>query len=448
MQEGDLPRQVTIGFTDIGTDYQRGAAVSRRLAGVSRRSAHADLAIVTNDSEAGRRAEIWLQDLWAGRESADSALPPSRLALGLGDVAGLTVNGRRRLFELQEISDTENRVIRGRSIDPEVFNLALSPPRRRTPAVPASIGPVHTLVLDLPALGAEQPPVLSRVAVFADPWPGPMAVWSSSDGLSFSQAGLALAPSVAGQTLEDLPAGPTAHWHLASFRVRLYGGVLNSVSDTALFGGANAAAIQRVDGGWEIVQFANAELVADRTYLLSRLLRGQAGSEWAIGAHLPAGASFVLIDQHLVTIARGQDALERSLQLRVVMAGRDHGDPTALALSATPHATALKPLMPVHLRATRGGSGITVSWIRRTRVDGDTWVGEVPLGEDVEQYAIDILSGSTVVRTLTSTAPSALYGSADELSDFGAPQASLHVRVTQLSATVGRGIAAEAILTP
>jgi GTA TIM-barrel-like domain/Putative phage tail protein len=448
MQEGDLPREVTIGFTDIGTDYQRGAAASRRLAGVSRRSAHADLAIVTNDSEAGRRAEIWLQDLWAGRESADFALPPSRLALGLGDVAGLTVNGRRRLIELQEISDTENRVIRGRSIDPEVFNLALSPPRRRTPAAPASIGPVHTLVLDLPALGAEQPPVLSRLAVFADPWPGPMTVWSSSDGLSFSLAGLALAPSVVGQTLEDLPAGPTARWHLASFRVQLYGGVLNSVSDTALFGGANAAAVQRADGGWEIVQFANAELVADRTYLLSRLLRGQAGSEWAIGAHLPAGASFVLIDQHMVTIARGQDALERSLQLRVVMAGRDHGDPAAMALSATPHATALKPLMPVHLRATRGGSGVTISWIRRTRVDGDTWVGEVPLGEDVEQYAIDILSGSTVVRTLTSATPSALYASSDEVTDFGAPQANLHVRVTQLSATVGRGIAAEAILTP
>jgi hypothetical protein len=105
MQEGDLPREVTIGFTDIGTDYQRGAAASRRLAGVSRRSAHADLAIVTNDSEAGRRAEIWLQDLWAGRESADFALPPAG-ALGLGDVAGLTVNGRRRLIELQGKSAT------------------------------------------------------------------------------------------------------------------------------------------------------------------------------------------------------------------------------------------------------------------------------------------------------------------------------------------------------
>jgi len=184
MQESDLPREVTIGFTDVGADYQRGAAVSRRLVGGSARSAHADLAVVTNNSEAERRAEIWLQDLWAGRESADFTLPPSRLALGLGDVVGLSVNGRRRLIELQEISETENRGMKGRSIDPEVFNLALAPPRRNLPGVPPSIGPVHALVLDLPALGAEQPPVLSRLAVFADPWPGPVTVWSSSDGLS------------------------------------------------------------------------------------------------------------------------------------------------------------------------------------------------------------------------------------------------------------------------
>jgi hypothetical protein len=448
MQESDLPREVTIGFTDIGTDYQRGAAASRRLVGASTRSAHADLAIITNDSEAQQRAEIWLQDLWAGRERADFALPPSRLALGLGDVAGLTVNGRRRLIELQDITDTESRGVGARSIDPEVFNLALAPPRRRTPAIPPSIAPVHALVLDLPALGAEQPPVLSRLAVFADPWPGPVAVWSSSDGLSYSRAGLALAPSIAGQTLDDLPAGPTARWQRASFRVQLYGGALNSVSDSALFAGANAAAVQRADGAWEVIQFANAELVADRTYSLSRLLRGQAGSEWAMSSHLPAGAPFVLLDQHVVTIASGLDALERSLQLRIVMAGRDHGDPTALALAATPQATALKPLMPVHLKAVRNVSGVTFSWIRRTRSDGDTWAGEVPLGEDVEQYALDILSGSNVVRTLTATTASVLYASADEVSDFGAPQASLHVRVTQLSATVGRGFAADATLNP
>ena len=171
--------------------------------------------------------------------------------------------------------------------------------------------------------------MLARLAVFADPWPGPMAVWASSDGASYSRAahGAGAERSI-GETLDDLPAGPTARWHNASFRVQLYGGALSSVSDSALFAGANAAAVQRADGAWEVIQFANAELVGDRTYLLSRLLRGQAGSEWAMGAPLAAGAPFVLLDEHVVTIASGLDALERTLQLRVVAADRDHGDPT------------------------------------------------------------------------------------------------------------------------
>lgn len=447
MQEGDLPREVSIAYTDIGNDYQRAAAASRRLVGGSARTAHADLAMVTNDTEAARRAEIWLQDLWAGRESAAFALPPSRLALALGDVAGLTVNGRRRLIEIQEISDTESRAVTARAIDPEVFDLALSPSRRRAPAVPAPLGPVHALVLDLPSLTSEQPAVLARLAVFADPWPGPVAVWASSDGLSYGRAATTLAPSIAGETLDVLPAGPTARWNNAGVRVRLYGGALASVSDNALFAGANAAAVQRPDGLWEVIQFANAELVGDRTYLLSRLLRGQAGSEWGMAAPLPAGAAFVLLDEHVATIASGLDALERTLQLRVVAAGRDHGDPTALALTATPQATALKPLAPVHVKAARGGGGVTFSWIRRTRTDGDSWVGEVPLGEDGEQYAVDILSGTSVVRTLTATVPTALYAAADEIADFGAAQTNLHVRVMQASATVGRGFAADLTLT-
>ena len=97
----------------------------------------------------------------------------------------------------------------------------------------------------------------------------------------------------------------------------------------------------------------------------------------------------------------------------------------------------------MHLKCSRNGGGVTFTWIRRTRIDGDTWVGEVPLGEDNEKYALDILSGVNVLRTILTTAPLALYTAADEISDFGTPQTSLHVRVTQLSATVGRGFAAE-----
>ncbi len=87
---------------------------------------------------------------------------------------------------------------------------------------------------------------------------------------------------------------------------------------------------------------------------------------------------------------------------------------------------------------------MTLTWIRRTRADGDSWEGEVPLGEDIERYEVDILSGASVLRTLSTTTPSVLYASADELTDFGAAQTSLSVRVAQLSATVGRGFAAQA----
>jgi GTA TIM-barrel-like domain/Putative phage tail protein len=446
-QESDLPREVSIGFTDIGTDYQPAAAASRRLVGLSTRSAHADLAMVTSDAEAERRAEIWLQGLWAGRETAQFALPPSKLALGCMDVVGLTVNGRRWLMEIQSVIDTESRAVTTRSIDPEVFDLALSAPTLRAPTEPPAIGPVHAEVLDLPALDGTLPTVLSRLAIFADPWPGSVALWESGDGLSFSRTGLAAAPTAMGQTLDDLPAGPSARWSQASVRVQLYGGTLASVSDDALFSGANAAAVPCADGAWEVIQFSNVELVGENTYLLSRLLRGQAGSERAIAATLPAGSPFVMLDDNVLSIASGLDALERTLQLRVVAAGRDVGDPTALALTATPQATALMPLTPVHLKAKRDETGVTFTWIRRTRIDGDSWVGEVPLGEDIEEYNVDILSGGTVLRTLVATTPSTLYAAADELVDFGAAQTSLSISVTQLSATVGRGFPAAATLT-
>ncbi len=445
-QESDLPREVSIGYTDLGADYLRAAAASRRLVGHSTRNAHADLAVVSNGAEMVRRAEIWLQDLWAGRESAEFALPPSRLALTPGDVVGVMVNGRRRLVELQQISETEGRAIKARSTDPEVFNLPLARPLHRAPAMPASLGRVHALVLDLPTLTSELPPVLARLAVFANPWPGAEVIWNSADGTSFNRLGLAAAPAIVGQMLDDLPSGPTARWHDVSFRVELFGGALTSVTDVVLFSGVNAAAVQRGDGAWEVIQFANAELTAERTYTLSRLLRGQAGSEWAMGAPLLAGAPFVLLDGNVETVASGLDALGRTLKLRVVAAGRNTADPTALALQATPQATALMPLAPVHLKARRDAGGVTITWIRRTRIDGDTWVGEVPLGEDGEQYAVDILSGGDVVRTLAVTSPSAFYAGADELADFGAAQTSLTVRVAQVSATVGRGFAASGTL--
>lgn len=447
-QETELPREVSFGFTDGAADYRRSAVTSRRLVGGSNRTLRSDFAVVTDDAAATRRADIWLQDLWAGRESVAFSLGMKALALTPGDVVGVTINARRRLFEIGELVDTESRKVTARSIDPEVFSVPLFAPRVKPPVIPPALGPVQALVLDLPSIDSNDPPVLTRLAVFADPWPGSVTVWRSTDGLSFERAATAFAPSIIGETLDPLPAGPTSRWDRGGeVRVQLYGGALASVADARVLDGANAVAVLNAAGDWEILQFANAELVGEKIYKLSRLLRGQAGSNYAIGSPLPAGAPFVLLDDHLIALASGLGALDRAIDLRIVATGRSHDDPSALALTVTPRATALMPLSPVQVSASRKGDGIHVAWIRRTRRDGDNWGVEVPLGEDTEVYTLEILSGVSVVRSIPATAPFALYAGADELADFGAPQTILRGRVMQISSTVGRGHPAEFTLT-
>src|SRR5437763_14312627 len=217
-----------------------------------------------------RRADIWLQDVWAGRERADFALPPSALALTPGDVVTLDAGGRERTLELREIVDTEERRIGARAIDVDVFTVPAEPLRRPPPVVPQPLGPPQVTILELPTLPGEDPPALAHLAVFADPWPGAMTIWRSlDDGASYQPFATVAAPAVMGETLDDLTAGPTSRWDkVATARVKLYGGALASASDARVLSGANAAAVQRPDGAWEILQFANAVLVGDRTYQL------------------------------------------------------------------------------------------------------------------------------------------------------------------------------------
>ena len=68
----------------------------------------------------------------------------------------------------------------------------------------------------------------------------------------------------------------------------------------------------------------------------------------------------------------------------------------------------------------------------------------MPVFEDEESYQIDILSGETVVRTLTASTTSATYSASEQEEDFGAAQSSLAVAVYQMNATIGRGYAGEA----
>ncbi len=200
-------------------------------------------------------------------------------------------------------SSAANQGAQHRSI-PRCSTCRSTSPVRRAPAIPAAMSARCMYFCSIcRLLMGEDPPILTRLAVFADPWPGPVAIWASADGLSFDRIATALAPSVVGETLDPLPRGPTSRFDRHSrVRVRLYGGALSSVSDTVLLGGANAAAVQRADGAWEVIpKFANAELVDTNTYEIeppSARPRRAANGRWAIRRRL--APPFVLLDSQLV----------------------------------------------------------------------------------------------------------------------------------------------------
>src|SRR5215212_11736203 len=78
-------------------EYRRAAVASRRLSGSSWREARTDAAVVTRRAEAQRLADTWLQDLWAGRESAEFALSPRQVEIEPGDILSVPTEAGARL---------------------------------------------------------------------------------------------------------------------------------------------------------------------------------------------------------------------------------------------------------------------------------------------------------------------------------------------------------------
>ncbi|APF37042.1 hypothetical protein BOQ54_06615 [Chelatococcus daeguensis] len=441
-QETELPREVRIGYSDSERDFRRAAARSRRLAGESEREASADLALVTRASEAARLAEVWLQDLWVGRESAEFSLSPRLAGLEVGDIVALPTAPAPRTYQITRLTDGTARRAAARRLEPSVFSLpaVFQPlPGKPPPVLP---GRPHVVVLDLPA-AMQDPPVLQYLAAVADPWPGQVAVWRSSDGASFAPHLAADLPAVIGETIDPLPAGPVWRWDRQNrLTMRLGGGVLTSVGEGAALSGANLMAVRGPDGAWEIIAAADVELIDADVYRVGRLLRGLAGSDLLAARTVPAGATVVLLDRALVPLTSRLDDIGRFAYYRAGPATLDHGDPAYAAFGAGATDLALRPLAPVHLKARRMAEGIVISFIRRTRSNGDGWeLVEVPLGEDVEAYEIDLFRDGELVRRLRTAEQRVFYAAEQELADFGGPQHRLDIAVAQLSAVVGRGFA-------
>ncbi|MFC7541026.1 hypothetical protein ACFQU2_35305 [Siccirubricoccus deserti] len=321
-------------------------------------------------------------------------------------------------------------------------------PRTATAASPSvrpapfpAIVPTTLVMMDIPLLSTvDDDAGFYYVAGGPAGWRS-AAVLRAQDNVSFGEIAYPIGQGVIGTCGTTLADGPWLFIDEAnSLDVTLLDmtDTLESTTDAGLYLGRNGALV-----GSEIIQFRTAALIAAGTYRLSGLVRGRMGTDRHTATH-GGGERFVLLDGSI-----GMERVRDGLALRGATffykgVSLYQQASAVSSFTFTNGCEALRPYSPVAVAGLRNGGGdIALSWTRRTRIPSAWSDGvDVPLGETAERYEVEIMNGGTVVRTITElTTPAATYPAADQVTDFGNTQASLAVRVYQVSPEVGRGAA-------
>ena len=441
----EIAGRVRLRFIEAGGDFEVISEEAILPDDATHAVSSSEVSLAMTRAEGRAVTERWLSEARVSIDTVRLTLPPSLLALGAGDVIGLDEAGGKGLFRIDRVEQMGNaQRIDGVRIEPESYrpiDIAETPPDVRSFVAPV---PVLPLFLDLPLMTGEEVANAPHLAVTARPWPGPVALFSSGSDSNYrlnrtiegrSKIGLletALAPYDG--ALIDRQDGLT---------VRMLSGRLESVDDDALLSGANLCAIgDGTPDRWEMVQFRDAVLIGPDTYFLSHRLRGQLGTESVGAKGWPEGSFLVMIDGIPGQIELADALRRRAQHYRIGPAGRPVDDPSYQHAVLAFEGIGLRPYSPAHLRAVTSVDGATnLTWIRRTRIDGDRWdTPEVPLGEESESYLLRVMRGGTVLREETLTAPTWHYGTTQKAADGTGP---FEVHVAQLSAKFGPGIFAQ-----
>ena len=456
-QETELPQALKWQVARADEDYDAALVEAQRITVDTTRIASESFPMAVPPEEAERRCRRALMEAWTGRETTAFRLPPSRLALDPADVVTLAHDGRHIPLRLVSIADAEARGIEAVCQDREAYDLPLGSPRPSSLSQTVVFGAPEVALLDLPQLTEDQPAHRPFAAAHAVPWPGEMAVFRSSSTDGFELLTTFGGRARIGTLVSEFYAGPTSRFDFGNALViDLLSGTLESVTDLTLFGGANAIAVESAPGIWEIVQAGAADLIAPGRYHLTQLLRGQRGTEGAMGNPAPVGARVVVLDEALASLSIAEADLGLPWNWRIGPAGRSVSDETFVAKSFTAVGVGLRPFSVAHVeqpwRRPRTPGDLTIRWTRRSRaLAADSWGGlDVPLTEELEAYEVEILDGSTVKRVLPASAPSVIYSAAQQSADWGALLAlgdTLDIRIFQLSALIGRGAPKTVTLT-
>lgn len=448
--DSQLPRRVAIQHLDYDREYDAGTQYAERLNTAAINLVAHDLPIVLTATEAAGKAEVLLYLAWLERYDVAINLPPTYNQLEPGDVVTLVTPDGNVSLRLTAITYTADGRVEctAKYANPAIYTptaVGAAGQSTGTATIPR-VGPSLYTLLDIPLVHDAQASPGFPVAMCGTlaGWNGGVLMQSTDAGATWSAIEDFGPPGAAiGQASTSIGAVESRLIDKASrLTVVLTSGDLYDTTELAMLGGANHFAYG-VDGRWEIIAAQKCTLQSGTTYILSDLLRGRYGTEQYMGTHA-TGDSVVLLDvDDLAIVAMSSNTIGLARDYRGITLDQDISSDSSRIFTYA--AINLKPLAPIALTGNRdpASNDWALAWVRRTRSGGE-WRDyvEADLAESAEQYQIDIFadgSYATVKRTLWIGGPSASYLSADQVTDFGSNQATLYLKIFQMSATVGRG---------
>lgn len=440
----ELPAQLALSYANVAGDYQTATEFSDRLLSGQQSTETIQTPLGLLPAEAKAIVDGLLMDRVASLATATLKLPLKYSYLEPGDVVS-AFNSDGRSYRLRVQSKTDAMPIIELQCVLDDVGAIESEAVTDTGYVNTDtvIQPAATLfeALDIPILrDADDAPgyymaVAPQRVADTDTWPG-AAVAQAWDEVNYVQLLTTTAQCVMGTATTALPAwqGGPVFDESSTVTVQVSGELASSTRAAMLLD----ESINSLLLGSEILRFRSAALLSAGTYLLSGLLRGQRGTEWAMGGHA-AGERCVLLGNSLRRLGSQTNEIGLQRQIKAVTLGQFLSAGTAKDFTDT--GVALKPFSPANPRALPDGLDLAVSWQRRTRrsyqYSGPAPV--VPLGEAVQAYRVRVFAGSTLLRSDVVNETLYRYTGDMQAADGLASGAAVQFEICQLSATVGPG---------
>ena len=433
--------QVRVGYVEADGEFNARVAEARFPDDVAAEAVQTEYPLALLGSEAQATAERWLSEARVARETIRFEVPPSVWGIKAGDQIEIADEDEtKKLFRVDRIEDKGALSLEAVRIERQIYvpsEGVADGPVSRPFAAPV---PITSQFMDLPLLNSDVVPHAPYLATIARPWPGSVGVYSSPEDAGYTVNRVIERPSTLGTLASELHLAQPGRWSAGKgVRVNIAQGSLSSVSRAAVLNGANAAAIgDGSNGNWEVVQFESADLVGPEEYELNGFLRGQLGTDAIAPDIWPIGSRFVLLDASLSQLDLSLESRGLARHYQVGPATRPLGDPSFRHYVEAFDGIGLRPYAPVHLKARRTGTEYSLSWIRRSRIDADSWSSvEIPLGENIEQYRIRVFAGDILIREEEVSETAWIYPDALRLSD-GLTD-SFDIEIAQLSSAFGFG---------